>query len=196
MLNKYRHQMLGKALERCELEGAVEGIGYAACFKEEIWVYQTEFLNSEEWDMLGTLAIAFDQDYFLYIENDVCYQVDPLSLNRTHLGIWWRATVNTPTPVMDAIGDGMLEKAEGAYTYYGADYYGLHKDEDIGEAYQSYLNGEPYPLCGNWRGSGEDLAKAGEELEAELDGTDVAAGPYMEGTKIEKDASTARNIKY
>lgn len=145
LINKYRHQMLGKALERCQLEGATAGLGVSGGFKENIWVLTSMTgWTTEEWDMIGTLAIAFEQDYFLYIENDLCYQVDPLTLSRVYRGIWWRVGKGTPSPVMEAIIKGTSGKEGGAYSYYNGRYYGLHKAEDLGENYAYELAAGPY----------------------------------------------------
>lgn len=166
--NKFRHEMLREALKKAEFEDAVEGRGYAAGFEEKIFVLTSNHgFNSEEWDMLGTLALAYGQDYLLFIENDVCYQVDPLTLDRKRLGIWWKAGKGCPEPVMEKIRNGWSGWKDGAFTYYSGNLYGLHTDQELAEY-----------------SPGIDLIKEGADLESRL------------ASKLESDAHKARTYPY
>ena len=118
LMNKYRHKLLKKYL-LAEGYNVTEGTGSLEGELEPILIVNLgRPWHNDEMDMFETLALMFEQDYYLVIRNDVVTKFDECT--REELGIWWDySDCSCPDSVKKAVDSGTFTRDDSTGTYYG-----------------------------------------------------------------------------
>ena len=134
LLNPYRQDLLSAALKSCGLDpqpgqgsvdSAVEPV--LICDLSEVDPYHLASLKPK----LQILLDMFDQDYLIWVENDMAYKMGR-ECGVVYMGVWWNAEdAWCPKEVVGAV-------EAGTWTGYGQDIYGIMTPAMYDKPLQTY----------------------------------------------------------